>query len=117
MDVGDFDLEWVAQKVCLRFVDHGLRQIEYPLHGHRAEGAGHKQGAVRKVNNAEGAENESEAERNQRIGRALIEPVENLKDDCVHWSRPDIGMAGSESSRKQPLFEMDRSRRATGPFC
>src|SRR3546814_3419264 len=64
------------------------RQRQQLLHRNCAEGAQHEQGAMREVHHAEGAEDERQAESDQSVGTALIEPVENLQKDSVHQQLP-----------------------------
>src|SRR3546814_1232385 len=49
-----------------------------------AKSAQHEKGAVGEVDDAEGAEDESEPEGDQRVGAALVEAVENLQYYGIH---------------------------------
>ena len=61
---------------------------EEALQRHGAEGAEHEQRAMGEVDDAERAEDQRQAQRDQRIGRALVEPVQQLEEDGVHRYRP-----------------------------
>mmetsp|Transcript_23278 Transcript_23278/g.40216 ORF Transcript_23278/g.40216 Transcript_23278/m.40216 type:complete len:543 (-) Transcript_23278:1165-2793(-) len=86
INIWHIHLERVAEEVGLRVVNHRVADRDNPAQGDRAERSDHEQGAVRKVDHAERAKNERKTERDQRIGRALVESVEDLKDDCFHRS-------------------------------
>ena len=78
---------------------------------HSAEGAEHEQRAMGEIDDAERAEHERQAERDQRIGGALVEPVEELqKDDFEHRVlRPTSTVAEIPRSERRPPPE-------TGPW-
>ncbi len=74
-DVGGFYLQRVAQKVGAAGINRFKAEAEKFLYGHSTKGADHEQRAMRKVHNAKRAKDQCEAKRNQRIGRALVEPI------------------------------------------
>ncbi len=51
---------------------------------HRAEGAEHEQRAMGEVDDAQRAENQGQAQGDQRIGPAFVQAVEKLCEDGVH---------------------------------
>ena len=66
----------------VRVLDLG-RQGQDLLKGDGAEGAEHEQRAMGEVDHAQRAEDQGQAERDQRVGAALVEPVQDLKNDRV----------------------------------
>mmetsp|Transcript_5235 Transcript_5235/g.5836 ORF Transcript_5235/g.5836 Transcript_5235/m.5836 type:complete len:130 (-) Transcript_5235:59-448(-) len=84
MHIGHVYLQRVAEKVGLGFVDHRMAECQNARQGHSAESADHEQRAMGKVHNTKRAEDKCQTQRNQRIGRALVEPVQDLKDYSVH---------------------------------
>jgi len=78
-----------------------------------AECANHEQRAVGKVDHAQRPKDQCQAKGDQRICRALVESVQNLKEDRVHVSNstkvglgPCIAQRGSKVStaRRQPTY-------------
>ncbi len=55
------------------------------------EGAEHEERPVSEVHHPERAEDQRQSERDQRIGAALVEPVEDLEEDGVHDGGPSCG--------------------------
>src|SRR5690606_7239621 len=58
------------------------------------EAAQHEEGAMREVDHAERAEHQGEAEGDQRVSAALVQPVEQLGQERVHlfflgWGCPE----------------------------
>ena len=68
LDIGYLDLERVAQEVLLGRIFRHIGQVEQPLQRDRAEGADHEQGAMGEIHDPERAEDQRQAERDQRIG-------------------------------------------------
>ena len=70
-----FHFQRVAEKVGLVGI-HGLvAEAEDLLQRHRAEGPDHEQRPMGEVHDTKSAEDECQAQCDQRIGRALVEPV------------------------------------------
>src|SRR5690606_33555032 len=68
----------------LRLVDDDAFHGDDRAERHRAERAEHEQGAMREIDDAERPENEGQAERDERIGPALVQPVEQLSENRIH---------------------------------
>ena len=74
----------VPQAVGLGGIDRDGLERDEVAEGDGAEGAQHEQRAVGEVDDAERAEDQRQAERDQRVGAALVEAVEQLREDRVH---------------------------------
>src|SRR5690606_10413287 len=48
---------------------------------HRAEGAEHEQRAMGEVDDAQSAEHQGQAERDERVGGTFVQPVNKLQED------------------------------------
>ena len=72
---GSFDFGRVTQEICLCRVFGYRGNVQDTLQRYCAECTDHEQGTVSEVNNAQSTKNECQPQRNQRIGRALVEPV------------------------------------------
>ncbi len=70
--IGNIDLKGVAQKVGFGFVNDRVTPRENARQCHRAESSDHEQRTMRKIDNAQRAENKRETQRDKRIGRALV---------------------------------------------
>ncbi len=92
--IGHIDLQRVAQKVCPRLVHHLMAQRQQIAHRDSDKRAEHKQCAMGKVNDTKRAEDKRQAERDQRISRAFVQPVENLKNELVHRVTSDQLLGG-----------------------
>ena len=75
MDVRGFDLQRVAEEVLLRLVYGDIADRQDALQGDGAECADHEQGTMGEVHNAQCAEDQCQAKRDQRIGRPLVQTV------------------------------------------
>ena len=69
-------------------VDRDGFERDQVAEGDGAEGAEHEQRAMREVDDAEGAEHQCQPERDQRVGAALVEAVEKLREYGVHGPLP-----------------------------
>ena len=72
-------------------IDDDAFEIEQLVEGDGAEGAQHEQRAMREVHHAERSEDQGQAQRDQRIGAALVEPVQYLQQYGVHRRLARIG--------------------------
>ncbi|GAB4360554.1 MAG: hypothetical protein Kow00114_14300 [Kiloniellaceae bacterium] len=60
------------------------------------------------IDHAQGAENQRQAERDEGVGSALVEPVQNLKKDSIHCDSssvlsPPQRAAAGEGNKIQPV--------------
>ena len=88
IDIWYVDLQRIAQEVGLCFVDDSMAKRDDPRQRHGTERADHEQSAMREVHDAQRPEDQCQAKRDQRIGRALVEPVQDLKNNGFHRSHP-----------------------------
>ena len=61
-----------------------LVKAEKCLERDRAESAQHEQRPMREIDDAQRAENERQAKRDQRIGATLVQAVQKLKKNGIH---------------------------------
>ena len=86
--VGNVDFQRVAEEVLPRFIHDLVAEAEQALQRHRAESADHEERAMREVHDTERAEDERQPESDQGVGAALVQTVQNLKDNGFHGSPP-----------------------------
>ncbi len=103
------DLDRLAPRGKFGGIDRNRFDRNQVSECHCAEAAQHEQGAVREVNNSERAENERQAECNERICAALIQPIEELGEKRFHGvPQKRISNGPIESEKSHPA-------RQTGP--
>ncbi len=84
IDIGNIDLHGIAEEILARLIDDLVAQGQKLGECDRTERADHEEGAVGEVDHTQRAEDQRQTEGDQRIGRPLVEAVENLKEKCVH---------------------------------
>ena len=98
-------------------IENDAFQIEQLVEGDGAEGAQHEQRAMGEVDDAERSEDQREPQRDQRIGAALVQPVQYLQQYRVHsvlalefdsiasteWRRPPFGRPAVQSRAQHCL--------------
>ncbi len=86
LDVVDVHHHRIAEEVGSGGIDHRVARGEDAAEGDGAERAQHEERAVGEVDHAKRAEDQRQAEGDERIGAALVEAVQDLEDEAVHRS-------------------------------